>query len=252
MDAVERPRLCDHQGSETARGIMRFVITGTGRSGTQYIARLLSELGGRVGHEAWFGPRPGLVDEQWMSCPMLAEAKSRVSTEIRRRQRRLEGDVSWMAVPRLSRFRGLVLLQTRDPVRVISSLVARTQFSRATRVDNPWFRFINHYFDVTGDDMLDSMRWYVEWNRRAETHADYVYRLEDLDDGLLERIASLVRIPTNTDMVRSALQSVSRSQNATESYGYDRVRLRWDDLPIGPERAQLAEAAHRYGYSHSG
>lgn len=225
------------------------MITGTGRSGTLYVAEALSRLGARVGHEVWFGPRPGIIDRNWMNRPFLVEARKRLGVEWRRRWAHLDGDVSWMAVPRLDRFKGIVLLQTRDPLKVVSSLVARAQFSRATTTDNPWFRFIHYNFEVTGDDLRDSMRWYVQWNMLAERHASLVYRLEDVDDDLLLEIADRVGISTRPEHVRRVLQELPITRNPTEQYGYKRLTLEWDDLPVGPEKSALRAAAHRYGYA---
>jgi hypothetical protein len=180
-----------------------------------------------------------------MRRPPLVEARARLAVERRRRRLLLDGDVSWMAAPRLDRFKGAVLLQTRDPLKVVSSLVSRTQFSRATTTDNPWFRFIRYHFDVTGDDLRDSMRWYAQWNTLAERHADFIYRLEDLDEVLLVEIANRVGISTTLRAARSVLAGLPRTQNRTEDYGYSRVSLSWADLPEGPEKAGLRVTASR-------
>jgi hypothetical protein len=228
---------------------IRFVITGSGRSGTQYISRVLTLMGARVGHETWFGPRPGILDHNWMKRSLAHEIKARLAVERNRRRARLDGDVSWLAVPRLHQFRGIVLLQTRDPIRVVSSLVSRREFSRAATMDNPYLRFIRYHFDVTGDDIRDSMRWYVLWNARAERRADMAYRLEDLDETLLVKIANRVGIPARPRHARSALAAVPTTQNQTEDNNYERVTVTWADLPVGPERAALVTAAERYGYA---
>lgn len=78
----------------------RAVIVGVGRHGSGYTAAMLTAAGIDCGHEAWWHPLDGPRTE----CMV---------------------DSSWCAVPDLlgSRFDGPIVLQVRDPLATITSLV---------------------------------------------------------------------------------------------------------------------------------
>ena len=102
---------------------MRFVVVGTGRSGTGYIASLFNAAGLRCGHEDVYNVQAGVRDV-WVKTHRptpLREMRARLGEERRRRRARFDGDASWMAVPRLPHFRGAAFLQVRDPLAVVSS-----------------------------------------------------------------------------------------------------------------------------------
>lgn len=227
-----------------------FVITGTGRSGTNYIARVLRAAGVRCGHEDWWGPMPGLGEGSWIPQPTLTDRLrdlvSRTMVEVRRRRRSLDGDSSWLAVPHLEDFDGLVLLQLREPLRVIRSLVALEMFS-APR--NAFELKARVFVPQTGDSLVDAMRWWVMWNLRASESADLVYRIEDLDAPLLRDILEL--IGADPARAEKALSSVPTRTNTLEERGRGRPDLSWADLPAGPQREALAETASAFGYSCS-
>lgn len=227
----------------------RFVVTGTGRCGTKHIAHLLTAAGVRCGHEDWFGPLPAFGEGNWIPRPtLLSKARglaSRVKVEILRRRRRLEGDASWLAVPHLESYDGLVLLQLRDPLAVINSLVAIELFA-APRKQSAFRRKAQAFVPRTGNQILDAMRFWVTWNRWAAHRADLVYRIENLDTALLRRI--LEQVGGDPDRAEGALSSVPARTNTLEEWGLARPGLTWDELPGGPIRDELQETAEIFGY----
>lgn len=230
-----------------------FVVTGTGRSGTRYVSELFRAAGVRCGHEDWFGPVPGLRDVQTIPRAgprKLHGAVSRVREEWRRRRQILDGDASWLAVPRLPTFGGTVLLQLRHPVPVIRSFVGMSFFSDPERSGSVFFhRFARAHFPITGDDVVDAMRWWIEWNRRAERYADRTYRLEDLDVARFARLLTDVGVTTDVvQRARRAFATAPADRNAAEDLGFQRASLGWADLPSGPLKQELAAAACRFGY----
>lgn len=62
---------------------LKLVITGTGRCGTGYVARVLQQAGVSAGHEQVYTPdgefhSPGLeVDVSWLAMPFLRSLRSR-------------------------------------------------------------------------------------------------------------------------------------------------------------------------------
>lgn len=231
---------------------LRFVVTGTARSGTGYIAELFRAAGLRCGHEIWFTWVPGVRDRQTIPRTglrmRLRGPMSRLKEEWRRRRQGLDGDASWMAVPSLTRFKGMVFLQLRHLLAVISSLVSHRFFSDRSR-HNVWLHFARAHFRSMGDDVLDAMRWGVQWNTWADSHADLTYRLEEIDVPLLTEILTMLGVEDPEFRAEDALATVPVTVNSAQSRGVTVRRLSWDDLPGGSAKQRLREAAERYGYS---
>lgn len=203
---------------------LRFVVVGSGRSGTRYASMLFGELGIACGHEAVFGwgpEAPGLV-----------------------------GDASAWAVPFLDRFRGVVFHQRRDPLSVVASMVSTGFFA-----DPGAFALHRELIERTlpqsrrrGDPLLQAICFVAEWNLRCERFAALSWRVEDLDASTLARATALVGYPASVERCAAALSAVPRDVNRLEARGIPRQRLRWDDLPSGPEKDELEALAGRYGY----
>lgn len=196
-----------------------FVVVGTGRSGTTFVADVLAACGVCCGHERYF--RPEGYRRRWERC----------------------GEVSWTAVPWLERGTqaGPVYHVVRHPLDVVTSLLTIGFFSDAA--PGPFRSFARAHFRLTGDEHVDAMRWYVEWNRRCEALARVRFRIEDPADGLGVLLGEVA--PQAVPRLPAALDAVPTSTN-TRSRGN---RLGWDDLPDAPERAALAAMGRRYGYA---
>ena len=226
-----------------------FIVTGTARSATGYIAAVLSAAGLLCGHEGWYavgaaGPARGLPHSD--PARSLLWPVRRMRLEVRRRRAGLVGDASWLAVPWLARYRGLVYLQVRHPLSVIRSLVGMRFFSRSA--DESAFRaFVGRHFPITGDDVVDSMRWWVEWNKRALNYCDRWWRVEHLGpDGVAEVLDDL-GIPDSRSHAARALESVPIINSASER-GFRLPTLSWDDLPKGADLDRLLHVSEHFGY----
>jgi hypothetical protein len=194
-----------------------FVVVGTGRCGTGYVAELLTQLSIRCGHEriySWRGIRP---------------------------DPRVEGDASWLAVPYLPRFGGVVLHVVRRPLDVIGSFVGSEFFTRAR---SPYARFLSRHLDLgrDPDPLTAAMRHYVEWNRRCEPHASFRFRIEETR-AALPRALEVIGHRVPPQRVAAALERTPTSINARA-----RSDLAWSDLPPGGLRDSLVDVARRYGY----
>lgn len=186
---------------------LRLVITGTGKSGTTYMAALLNASGIACGHQSVFS---------WAGIRWRPE---------------YEADASWIAAPYLYSFDGVVLHVVREPLACIRSLVGMDWFGNRSKKLDRGRRFLRSHFGVTGDDVRDAMRYYVEWNRSIEPYATHRVRLEDMPSPtlLLELGATRIGADVPHDTGRSP-----RHADVT--------------LPAGPERDDLMEMAERYGY----
>jgi hypothetical protein len=195
----------------------RFVITGTGRCGTVFTARLLTNVGVPCGHEDVF-TKKGV-----------------------RHLRHLEGDSSYHAVAYLSSYRGIVVHQVRDPVKVVGSLVANGFFELPGSSSN--LARVLPVLDRTGDPVRDAMQYVVRWNRLAQRHADLRIRIEDLADALPD-LLGVVGHPELIRRARAELASMPTDVNARRA---NRITVA-SDLPDGPELAALRALATDYGY----
>lgn len=206
---------------------LRFLVVGTGRSGTSFTTILLQRAGIRVDHEMVFtetGPRdPGL----------------------------LEGDISWMAVPFLRHFHGPILHQVREPLAVIDSLLDLGLFAAdfSDEIHRPWRNFLEQHFELCGNPLLDAMRFYVQWNARCEDFAKLRVRVED--QALLIANFADELYPGKGMLVVQEIARTSRTLNSREERHVRRTRsqgLAFEDLPVGHDRDALWHMRERYGY----
>ena len=229
---------------------MRFVLTGTGRSGTGYTAALLTAAGLPCGHERYFRASPAVGEVAVPRDDRLGALRrpiGRVRESARRRRIPDMGDASWMAVPRLHRFSGLRILQVRHPMKVVRSFVVTDLFSpqspyRAQR------NYALRFFAPTLDPVLDAMRWWVHWNEWAMRHTEICFPLERLDRRVLARLIECIGIDQPEARAELALSATRRSVNSTVERGGRTPALRWSDLPRGPALDRLESLAVDLGY----
>lgn len=207
---------------EAMRRPPRFVILGTGRSGTGYISKTLTAAGIRTGHEDWWNPHNRRV-------PFLL------------------GDSSWIAVFQANHYPGRVFHQVRNPIEVISSLVSVDL--APPRRDKEWAQLRESILGgFTDDPLLDAMRIFDLWFSRAEEEAEWTWRLEDVDEALIHEIAERLGIRLDTNRVRRALTKTRRDVNSKEGSDKRSVALSLEDLPDGSLKRRIVTHARRYGY----
>lgn len=212
-----------------------FLVTGCARSGTGYIATVLTSLGVPCGHERVF-------------CPSHLDGRDELVWPDE-----LPGESSWLAAPYLANLPDdlPVLHQVREPVAFLRSKV-RTRFfevpswykSFAERVRPPL---------LEGSPLERGMRYWLEWNRMVEAAAEEParrtlrYRLEDVGEPLLEEILETVGVTIDPERVAAALARLPRDYNTRGDRALD-AGLGWGDLPAGDLRDEVRDMATRYGY----
>ena len=229
---------------------VRFVVTGTGRNGTGYTAHLFNAAGLRCGHEEIFTERPAWGESAARRVRFVSRMKEpagRIKENIRRRGMGLDGDASWMAVPRLPRFRGAGILQVRHPIPVIRSFTGTRFFSEPNR-HRSQYRYAAAHFSPVGDDVVDAMRWWVYWNLRAERNVDLVCKLEELDARTFAKMLALISEPNAETLAEQAFEAVPHNVNSGAQRGEVGRSITWRDLPKGPELEALTAAAAHFGY----
>lgn len=145
---------------------LEVLVTGTGRSGTGFISKALTEAGLPCSHEGLFGPHGPVSGYE-------GRAES-----------------SWMAVPFLDLLEAPVVLVVREPTAVVQSLLGIEFFQN---VNSPYTRFaMNH---VSGLSRLSptnaAWKFWLNWNRRAIEYADVV---TTLDGDWSEALASVTSL----------------------------------------------------------
>lgn len=159
-------------------------VTGTPRSGTGYIARVLGAAGIDARHN-------GLFTEDGI-------------TEIAP-----HAEVSWMAMPHLAPLRrtgttiGLVF---RHPLAVVSSILGSRFFLDESAQRD--YAYDHLLCLLSGDPFEEACDLYSGWNRRCLTEAHFTF---DVEYPSFDRLASAVNAPLSS--VAAAVASVSQTVN---------------------------------------
>lgn len=196
----------------------RFVIVGTGRSGSGYIAAVLTAAGIPCGHEAWW------------TCFGVGGSD-------------VAGDSSCCALPwGLRGYRGLVLHQVRHPLAVVTSMI-RDPLGEPHRA---------LFARLAGGDPADrlgfAMRVWLGFGRAADRMGVPWWRVDDVDADLVSLIGAWAGMPVDAAAVAAALAAVPRDFN--RHYSDRTTALGWDDLDThDPDLTyDIREQAARYGY----
>lgn len=196
----------------------RYAVASTGRSGSGYIAAVLSAAGLRCGHEQWWNPH---------------EAHNYA----------LMGDSSWMILPELERYVGLVLHQVRNPLHVVASFAASPEHEP--------YRGLRHEclgrLRWAGDPLREAMQIVLEWNSLIEERVPAAgrWRVEDVNPELVQWVGECLGVLVGYDSAEAACASVEATHN--EHNGGVLV-LSWDELPQSHLTDSLYAMARRYGY----
>lgn len=229
---------------------LRYVVTGTGRSGTVYLARLLTAAGLPCGHESFFTPW-GLDMARARLAGHAPVYSSAISVEAGGdwvpKPDELVADSSYMAAPYLysDLLEGACIIHAvRHPIAVINSFVLGLGYFLEPQPTDIWHEFIYGILPELRQHWHPLERaalYYARWNRVIEWLAggkDYFFmRLEDGPDRLLRRLGARVSDP---DLLMS--QTVNTRMEGKGGYSYY-------DIPPGVARDELFEIADRYGYT---
>jgi len=205
-------------------GAPRFLITGSGHSGTAYIGEVLWRSGVRCGHEQWFGAPGGDV---------VAD---------------LDGDASWVALlhPWLNKFRGEVFHQVREPLSTIGSLARfYAEAPRDTYMDLR-LRWLEAAGWTGANSVGRATATWVTANEAAAGIARFTYRVEDLAPATVRAIASAAGRDVGEATAADAIRSTPTDLNA-----HNRHDVGWEDVrrfagTATCERARVM--ARAYGY----
>lgn len=126
-----------------------FIITGSGRCGTHYVARLLNETGIPAGHELAYG----------FDRPTKGQPTSPV------------GEVGWLALAHLSDHpEARTVALVRDPLATVNSLTRLIRTNNERGYEGVWVRYYTEHFGPR-EDPGDPIRFAMEWVARLTTKA---------------------------------------------------------------------------------
>ncbi len=211
------------------RKSLDFVITGCPRSGTRYLARILTALGYDCDHEACFNPwRVVLAEDRPETC--------------------IWGDSSWMAVPFLETLppETVVIHLVRDPLRTINSILGTGQLDWP----NDYRSFLASH--VWGDDLYwpsdvreAAQNFWVNWNERIDGTGRVQIRMQvERARESLEVLVDVLdpgRKLSPSDLIR--VNEIPTDENA-------RPYLTPATLSSADLIPRCRELASRYGYSY--
>ncbi len=215
--------------------LRRFLVTGAGRSGTGYIANVLSALGRQTGHEEIFEPKK-LQDAEELLWPP-----------------EIPGESSWLGAPYIDALPAgtVVLHQVREPVANVRSSL-RIHFFRSPS----WYRsFAEQHAPslLVGSEAERCMRYWLEWNRMAERAREkpqleyFRYRLEDIDGEVVAQICRCIELDVTAGRIAEVLAQLPRDYNTRGNKQHD-GDWRWSELPPGETKRSVEKLAGSYGY----
>lgn len=141
---------------------IKYIITGTPRSGTGFMAKLFTSAGVPIGHEMFFGmPGHGYYP------------------------RNAQGDSSWMAVPFMHNFTEAKIIHiVRNPLDTIASLLHRETFSDDRLANSIYTFFKMKRLPVLKrfEGMDRYIAFYLYWNKEIDMIETYRVKLEDMAD----------------------------------------------------------------------
>jgi|688.fasta_scaffold25401_9 hypothetical protein len=189
------------------------LITGCSRSGTTYVAEILSLAGLDIGHER-------LAGDGIASWTMAVDSD----------------ESPWGPASRGIHFVH-IWQQVRHPLRAISSIMN-------TEEQSSWEFICKYIPEIKKDDSLvvKSAKYWYYWNLMAEEKAEWRYRVEDIDLVFNEMGQRLDRI-----LNREALDIVPKTINTRWPFHV----LTWFELKKALPKSlfsKIQKMAQRYGY----
>jgi hypothetical protein len=205
-----------------------FVVTGTPRSGTTYIAKVLRRLGVDCHHERWFTP--------WA---VIMEAYR--SNDIP------WGDSSWLAAPFIEMLPEdtKVFHVVREPLNTLNSVIGTGQIDwpddyRTFIARHCWSD--ENYWPA--DVGRDAQTFWVRWNQMIEQsgRVSRRFQIEEVPS-IITEIVSTIGAPVTGEALARALDRVPTDVNTRKHRAA--VQLTRADLT-----ADCVEMARRYGYDY--
>lgn len=215
----------------------RILVTGTGRAGTQYTARLLSHVGFNATHEKIYR-HDFTPSSDWGN---------------------VRAESSWLAGAFLPFLPSDVIVwhQLRDPLKVVRCWAEHRLLTDGEhhQPPTPVPAFIHRHLPETsqGNDLERAVAYVSGWNKKIEAWGEanrgrfMRYRVEDLDSNRFWSILFMSGVKVSGDVCDDALASVPKGLGGCR---HDPATdLRWKSVRAVYGGESLAEQAERWGYA---
>lgn len=229
---------------------LKYVVTGTGRSGTVYMARFLTSVGIPCGHETifdWKGitwakkrlekscplelsyvSKASKINEKWKDLPQWLENIDSIVAES-----------SYMAAPFLKDSllaNAKIIHVVRDPVKVINSFCNYIDYFQGSEPSNTYEQLIYRQVQELKKPMPAYDRaclFWVRWNQMIQK-PDFFFRVEDDPKYLMEFLGV-----TGRHFQDTSINTLKKTTN--EKFSIDKIQSE----EIKSEFIQLGK---QYGY----
>jgi len=231
--------------------MIKYLVTGTGRCGTVYMARLFTSLGVMCGHEAIFG-HDGLDSAVNRLCKKKPIETSYCSTydllnkayvEQWFNSEEMMAESSFLAapfldIPELNEVKIIHLV--RNPLKVVNSLVKDINFFSEKKEMRHWTKLVYSVIPSIRDEKTEiekACRYYIEWNKMIERFDKCLFlRVEDQPNKKLFEFLSINY--TNHYYKNNKINSWNRNKKL--------INLR--DIPEGGTKEEFMNVLVDYGY----
>jgi hypothetical protein len=227
---------------------LKFLVSGTGRSGTVFMARYLTSLGLPCGHEAIFTPEG------------LAGAKSRLvgnkmiqSSHVATRDghnidpAKIVADSSYLSAPFLDSelvSSAKVIHVVRNPLKVISSTMIDANFF-TDQSQKPYLNLVENYIPplrTTKTKIEKAMVYYTLWNRlviEKSKNKEYMRIRVERDVG--KKLWDFLEI---TEEPKKVFEN-----KKVNSWNVRQRDLTVEDLPDGQIKQEFIDISKEFGYN---
>jgi hypothetical protein len=214
----------------------RLLVTGIGRSGTGYVAKLLTEAGLPCGHESIYTAnttRPPdwgdrLAESSWFAAPWIHKLPEGTSV-VHLVRNPIDWCASWVGTvwpPRGSAKATMNFLETVTDL-PWTKLIDQDRLDAAMRL---WVQY-NQYVGTSICRLQPSQRWFLPW------------RVEDPTTSNIEHCLGAVGAEITTGEAYSAQLSVPKDVNSRPHR-----KLKLAECVFRPWYTEMMRSAARYGY----
>jgi len=231
---------------------LKYIVTGTGRCGTVYMARVLTSLGVPCGHESIFNQDKPEIIERRVSGEYNPTMSECAGNHGWIHLKDLVADSSYMAVPYLNKFNLQdvpVIHVVRHPLLVISSFVKDLQYFQNIK-KNPfnkknweqWIWFHCKSLSSVINPIERACLYLLEWNERIESLSkNRPYYLHRAEDEFPDEFFKFLNIPVQRDVIFR-----NKKINTMRKREKDFLS---DDIPEGDIKDRFLSMMDRYDYS---
>jgi hypothetical protein len=230
---------------------LKYIVTGTGRSGSVYLAKLLTSLGIPCGHECCFDWRGWDLAQKRLNGLESFEI-SHVSLTNSKNQSipkwvdedQIIADSSYMAAPFLNKLENVKIIHiVRNPIKVVHSFVNDFYYFKEKYPSNKYEEFIYEHRPELTQIMSQEERaiqYYISWNRMIEKQLEgrnyLFFRVEDSIDPILDFL----------EVEKPKKYFNDRRANTRQK---PKKRFSLNEMPNNQLKEEFIEMGKRYGYS---